>query len=624
MCGIRYPPDANTIINGGRYYEWVRNGFALYDALAANTVAIGWEVIEVFPPHPGLGCMGQRVLTRAQLGRAMRWFRSVSPDSQPGVLTRTTVTRSRQRGQRGSVPRPTCSNGSATSLCRRSLHPDLLIDLPDPLAATLTIERVVAGVSIATPSVRVRAEHGQPFVIAAAATRAAAPSRPCPSGPRVARPRGDARRPVPWRPTPTIGGIRLVLVWETAPQTRRRMQMADDDRQAWIVRMTTGGGDTVDTGVRDNLLLLGWSAAEGLLACDDYWAFRDIVHEAHYKGDTNYRRSGHAAKQLWKFLKVMKPGDLVVAPHGRSFYVGEIDDGPPIYDASGGQDTPHRRPVRWLSRAAAIPRTTARAELISRMKSYHTVTTATDLIDEIKEAVAAASSPEAPTSLGSLRQRLIDTTKQELQRGHMDEHRFERLVRDVLLALGAVYAEIVPRQEDIGADIEAEFSIGHLTTVPVRVQVKWWHGTAGTAPISQLLAAKDDVRLGVVATTAEFSDEARSFAPTREDEDGKQILLVDGDELSRLIVEHSLSSLLAARNGLVRGGCIGVYRTPVGAARRVMPPRSWRTSIGAMASARPSTAATPAARASRRGPSPDRRRTSARARPPLAPPASPI
>jgi len=49
VCGIRYTPDANTIINGGAYYEWIRNGFALYDSLATNTVAIGWEVIEVFP-----------------------------------------------------------------------------------------------------------------------------------------------------------------------------------------------------------------------------------------------------------------------------------------------------------------------------------------------------------------------------------------------------------------------------------------------------------------------------------------------------------------------------------------------------------------------------------------------
>ncbi len=44
VCGIRYTPDRARLA-AGRYYEWVRNGLALYDALAAAGIA----TVECFP-----------------------------------------------------------------------------------------------------------------------------------------------------------------------------------------------------------------------------------------------------------------------------------------------------------------------------------------------------------------------------------------------------------------------------------------------------------------------------------------------------------------------------------------------------------------------------------------------
>jgi predicted nuclease with RNAse H fold len=46
VCGIRYTPDAASIATGGSYYEWIRNGLRLYEALAARSE---WRVVEVFP-----------------------------------------------------------------------------------------------------------------------------------------------------------------------------------------------------------------------------------------------------------------------------------------------------------------------------------------------------------------------------------------------------------------------------------------------------------------------------------------------------------------------------------------------------------------------------------------------
>jgi predicted nuclease with RNAse H fold len=44
VCGIRYTPE-RALLEGNPYYEWILNGFALYDALAAA----GLHAIECFP-----------------------------------------------------------------------------------------------------------------------------------------------------------------------------------------------------------------------------------------------------------------------------------------------------------------------------------------------------------------------------------------------------------------------------------------------------------------------------------------------------------------------------------------------------------------------------------------------
>ncbi|MGZ4307083.1 MAG: DUF429 domain-containing protein [Solirubrobacteraceae bacterium] len=48
VCGIRYTPDADALSKGGGYYDWIRNGLALYAALAEAT-GCPCRVVEVFP-----------------------------------------------------------------------------------------------------------------------------------------------------------------------------------------------------------------------------------------------------------------------------------------------------------------------------------------------------------------------------------------------------------------------------------------------------------------------------------------------------------------------------------------------------------------------------------------------
>jgi predicted Mrr-cat superfamily restriction endonuclease len=66
---------------------------------------------------------------------------------------------------------------------------------------------------------------------------------------------------------------------------------------------------------------------------------------------------------MWRFLREMKVGDLVVTPHGPAFYVGEVASGPSHSPEFVEDDTAFRRSVRWLNGKRPIPRTQARAAL---------------------------------------------------------------------------------------------------------------------------------------------------------------------------------------------------------------------------------------------------------------------
>jgi predicted nuclease with RNAse H fold len=71
ICGIRFTPDRSTMTaRVGGYYQWIENGFALYDEL----VSLGLEVIECFPTASWTRWAGARAprrrsaWTRAALG----------------------------------------------------------------------------------------------------------------------------------------------------------------------------------------------------------------------------------------------------------------------------------------------------------------------------------------------------------------------------------------------------------------------------------------------------------------------------------------------------------------------------------------------------------------------------
>ena len=317
------------------------------------------------------------------------------------------------------------------------------------------------------------------------------------------------------------------------------------NQSGFVLRVAPGGVDRVEEALTRGQLMIGWSNADGLLDPALTWEqFRTIVRDTYYADHPTLRRAGGAAGNLWRFIREMNPGDLVVVPYGGDFFVAEVT-GPATYDPTKvADDSAYRRAVRWLNRGTGIPRQLARSALISRMKTQGTCADATDLLDEIKECIQVAERGDAPTFESDLQGRLIREVLDELRRGRIENFGFERLIQTVLLGLGADEVRIVPRSEDKGADLMCTFRVAGAFQLSVAVQAKHWQPKppVGADVVEHLIRGieAESANLGMVITSGSIAQEAVQAAEQYFEEKGIRIELVDGEQFAKLIVEHGI------------------------------------------------------------------------------------
>ncbi|HLH09404.1 MAG TPA: restriction endonuclease [Terriglobales bacterium] len=314
---------------------------------------------------------------------------------------------------------------------------------------------------------------------------------------------------------------------------------------AFVLRVAPSGNDKLPEVLAAKQLMIGWSEAGGLLEPTLNWEqFRQIIRDAYYKNEPDLRKAGAAAGHMWRFIRDMKTGDLVVVAHGAEFFVAEIA-GPPTYDPSKvDDDSAYRRPVQWLNQGKPIQRHIARSALLSRMKTQGTCADATDLLGEIKEYLTLAASGETPTFQTDLQSRLTRAVLAELHSGRIENFGFERLIQTVLQGLGAEGVRIVPRNADKGADLVATFRLAGAFQLRIAVQAKHWQPkpAVGRDVVEQLIRGieAEAAHLGMIVTSGSFSDEAGAAAEQYHNDKGIRIELVDGEQFAKLIVEHGI------------------------------------------------------------------------------------
>lgn len=317
------------------------------------------------------------------------------------------------------------------------------------------------------------------------------------------------------------------------------------NQQAFVLRIAPSSIDRVPEALKENQIIIGWAHADGLLEPNLTWEqFREIIREKYYTSESNLRKAGAAAGHMWRFIREMNKGDLVVVPYWSEFYVAEID-GPATYDSQKtGDDTSYRRLVKWLNYKKPIRRDIAKSALISRMKTQGTCSYATDLLAEIKECLQIASSGQTPAFQTDLQSRLIRETLNELRSGRMDGFGFERLIQTVLTGLGAADARIVPRRQDKGADILATFRVAGAFRQIVAIQAKHWQPEppVGKEVVEQLTKGieAESANLGMIITSGTISVEAITTAEQYYEDKGIKIELIDGEQFAKLIVENGI------------------------------------------------------------------------------------
>ena len=152
---------------------------------------------------------------------------------------------------------------------------------------------------------------------------------------------------------------------------------------------------------------------------------------------------------------------------------------------------------------------------------------------------------EAPTSpqerieaaFGELNETLISELRAKL--ATVDPFRFERIVLDLLLAMGYggsrdEAAAVTQKTGDEG--IDGVINEDRLGLDVIYVQAKRWKGSVGRPEIQGFvgaLAGKKATK-GIFITTSAFHDNAREYAASLH----QKIILIDGRRLAELMIEH--------------------------------------------------------------------------------------
>jgi predicted Mrr-cat superfamily restriction endonuclease len=346
-------------------------------------------------------------------------------------------------------------------------------------------------------------------------------------------------------------------------ETRESKNSMKKPDNAYVLRQSPSNKNLLEEiSLPKNLIVNGWSAAKGLMGEKDYWRFRETIKRACYRKERGYRKAGYGAATMWRFIYDMKPGDWVVVPHGGStFYVAELT-GKPYYDDSKTAhktNSSYRRPVRWLNDKKPIERRLARSRLTSRMKTQQTSADASDLIEEIAQSLQLASHkrPLGASTLfaDSLRAQLVEAACREIQEGHMDERKFELLVRRLLLAIGATTSRLVPRLKDKGVDIVTEFPLGPVGRVGVGVQVKYHRNQTGKEWVDQLRSGlkEEGLAVGWLVSSADFAPDVQEYLEKQVAGSDLEINLVDGQQLAEIIVDCGLERLLKEESESLKG-----------------------------------------------------------------------
>jgi len=310
------------------------------------------------------------------------------------------------------------------------------------------------------------------------------------------------------------------------------------EKQAFVLRMSTRE-TWIPLSQKENIIGIGWSEAKGLLECMEYPQFKEIIRKAY--DVKNERALGSYAGSLWRFIREIKAGDLVVVPEaGGNFSVAEVEANDAQYDPSEEAielDFCYRRKVKWKKRG--VSRSFAENGLRRRMKARQTCVSASDLVTQIEDVIHR----DKPINfVDDIRKSTRTCIADSLSR-HMNDEGLEHLVAALAKTYVSVETKRLNKQQGMPGDVDvlATYTLkigGQESAIKVAYQVKQHEGISNGEGVVQLIKrmeADPEIDRCCFVTTADSVDKKTQILAQKND-----IIVITKDELVDWVLDSDL------------------------------------------------------------------------------------
>ena len=307
----------------------------------------------------------------------------------------------------------------------------------------------------------------------------------------------------------------------------------------WGIHMGEHVGDKPLDG---NYVAIGWPELGDIRNIPDS---RDAF-KTKLKAAIKYKSEGaipvHAGV-LYRFVHVMKSGDLVVFPskHDRSVNIGRFT-GEAEYEPADADHYPNHRSVQWLGK---YPRSdfsqSALYEIGSALTLFMVKTHANEFLSKV--GVVPTVSTPAPeenetdddTAIATVSQRAEETTSdfiiRRLAEG-LNGYQFEEFIAHILECMGYT-ARVTQKSGDGGVDIIAHIDALGFQPPIIKVQCKKITGQSGAPEVNQLLGTLGEGEYGLFVNLGSFTRQANDLERTR-----PKLRLIDGEQLVAFVLMY--------------------------------------------------------------------------------------
>jgi restriction system protein len=251
-----------------------------------------------------------------------------------------------------------------------------------------------------------------------------------------------------------------------------------------------------------------------------------------------------AAGQLFRFVHVARPGDLVVyrSKQDKLIRLGQIT-GDYRFNPALEPGYPHLRPAEWLAevRPNAVTQG-ALYEIGSAMSFFQVRNYAEEWLQHLEPKTWLAADdidhtvePEDDPTVAYVAESIEENTRDFIIKQFETElkgHPFARFVAHLLQTMG-YQTRVSPEGADGGVDIVAHRDELGFEPPIIKVQVKSGSGNVGQPEVSSLLGALSAGENGLVITLSSYTTQARTFARNK-----GNLRLIDGDDLVDLTLRH--------------------------------------------------------------------------------------